>query len=77
MKEEHLEYLEVFKRLEEAGMRVKKEKCIFMDTQVEYLGHVISEKGIKPSQKNVKAITSAPAPTNVSQVKSFLGMVAY
>ena len=41
------------------------------------VGHIISDKGIQPSKKNVEAIISAPAPTNVSQLKSFLGMVTY
>lgn len=57
--------------LQKAGMRLKRGKRSFM---VEYLGHIISDKGIQPSKKNV---ISAPAPVNISQLKSFLGMVIY
>ena len=45
--------------------------------EVEYLGHVLSAKGLQPSQKNVQAIQAVPTPANVTQLKSFLGMVTY
>ena len=45
--EEHLRNLgEVLRRLEEAGMKVKHEKCLFLLSEVEYLGHVISSTGL-------------------------------
>jgi hypothetical protein len=76
--EEHMQHLKtVLEKLEKAGMRLKQEKCYFMRPSVEYLGHVLSEQGIQPSKKNIEAITAAPTPTNVSQLKSFLGMVTY
>ena len=45
--------------------------------QVDYLGHSISAEGLKPSEDKVKAISKAPAPTNLTQLRSFLGMVNY
>ena len=39
---------EVFKRLQEAGMKLKKSKCIFMGKEVIYLGHKKSESGVEP-----------------------------
>ena len=45
--------------------------------EVEYLGHKISEKGLQPITQKVRAIVEAPRPTNVSQLKSFLGMLNY
>ena len=75
---EHLNNLaEVLKRLEAAGMRLKRNKCSFLLPQVEYLGHQISEKGLQPTKEKVRAIVDAPAPRNVSQLKSFLGMLNY
>ena len=44
---------------------------------VEYLGHVIDEEGLHPSQEKVRAIQEAPEPTNVSELKSFLGLINY
>ena len=58
-------------------MKLKPEKCSFMLTEVEYLGHKISAKGLQPTNQKVRAITEAPRPTNVSQLKSFLGMLNY
>ena len=76
--DEHLRNLgEVLRRLEEAGMKVKREKCLFLLSEVEYLGHVISSAGLRPSEAKAAAITGAPAPTNETELKSFLGLVNY
>ena len=76
--EQHMKNLDdVLTRLEEAGLRLKQEKCQFLLPEVEYLGHVLSANGLKPSQKNIRAILAAPTPENVTQLKSFLGMVTY
>lgn len=44
---------------------------------VEYLGHRITAQGLQPTDEKVQAIKNAPAPTNVSQLKSFLGSLNY
>jgi len=55
---EHLENLkEVFKRCKEAGFQLNKEKCEFLRTQVEYLGHVIDKDGLRTSEKKVACIS--------------------
>ena len=47
--EEHLEHLRIiFQRLKEAGLKLKRSKCDFMKTQIQYLGHLISSDGIQP-----------------------------
>ena len=76
--EEHLRTLDkVLQILEDAGLRLKKEKCVFMVPSVEYLGHSISKEGLQPTAEKVRAITEAPQPTNVSELKAFLGLVNY
>ena len=76
--EEHLRNLEaVFTRLEQAGLRVKRSKCSFMLSSVEYLGFRISAEGLQPTTEKVRAVHSAPAPENVTQLKSFLGLINY
>ena len=76
--EEHFKNLEeVLSILKNAGMHLKRSKCAFLLPQVEYLGHQISEKGLQPTAQKLKAIVEAPAPHNVSQLKSFLGMINY
>ena len=64
-------------RLKEAGMRLKKEKCHFLQPSVEYLGHRISKEGLQPTEERCKAITGAPWPHNVSELKAFLGLINY
>ncbi|KAL5506337.1 hypothetical protein EMCRGX_G007955 [Ephydatia muelleri] len=78
MEEEHLHTLEaVLDRLSNAGMKLKLSKCFFLLPSVEYLGHVISAEGIRPSSEKTRAISNAPAPQNVTQLRSFLGLLNY
>jgi len=53
----------VLQRLREAGLTVRPEKCKFFEREVEYLGHVISEEGLKKGKKKVLAIENAVRPT--------------
>eukprot|EP00731_Ephydatia_muelleri_P003665 Em0001g3665a len=77
-KAEHLSTLEeVLARLEQYGVRLNKAKCKFMLPSVEYLGYHISGDGVRPTQEKLQAIVDAPAPKDVSQLKSFLGLVNY
>lgn len=75
---EHLHTLEkVFERLSKAGLTLKLQKCQFGLKTVSYLGHVIDEQGLHPSPEKVEAIRNAPAPTNITELKSFLGLINY
>ena len=75
---EHLQNIDtVLTRLENAGVRLRREKCAFMLPAVEYLGHTISAEGLQPTQEKVHAIVDAPTPENVSQLYAFLGLVNY
>ena len=76
--EEHLQNLEeVMKRLSEPGLRLKKSKCQFMQPVLECLGYRIDETGIYPVEAKVKAVWEAPAPTNVTELKSYLGLINF
>ena len=76
--QEHLANLhEVLTRLESAGLRLKREKCTFCQSEVTYLGHIISADGLKPSPNKVKAVSNLPSPSKVSELKTFLGLVNY
>ena len=76
--EEHLRTLDkVLQILEKPGIHLKKEKCVFMVPSVEYLGHRISKEALQPTDDKVRAVLEAPQPTNVSELKAFLGLVNY
>ena len=76
--EEHLHTLdEVLRRLEDARLRLNHTQCSFLNSSIEYLGHTIDEHGIHPTAAKVDAIKQAPAPNNMTQLRSFLGMLNY
>ena len=52
---------EVLTRLKEAGMWLKRNKCVFVTLEVEYLGHRISKDGLQPATSKVEAIIKAPS----------------
>ena len=75
---EHLKILEaVLDKLQSVGLRAKKEKCIFLASSVKYLGHLIDATGLHPLPTKVQAIREVPTPRNVSQLKSYLGLLTY
>ncbi|XP_053608362.2 uncharacterized protein K02A2.6-like [Plodia interpunctella] len=75
---QHLATLEeVFSRLRKYGLKVKKDKCTFFADSVTYLGLTISEKGVHTCPEKIEAIKNAAAPTNVTELRSFLGLVMY
>ena len=63
------------KLLLEALEKVQKEKCIFMQPSVEYLRYIIDKEGLHATPVKVEAITKAPEPRNVNELRSFLGLV--
>lgn len=65
----------VLQRLEDAGITLNTEKCDLSKGKVVFLGHVISVEGLHPDPMKTEAITEMKVPTNVSEVRSFLGMV--
>ena len=61
----------------EGGFRVAKEKCAFQQCEVSYLGHMIDKNGLHTLKNKVESIANAPAPTNTTELKSFLGMCQF
>ena len=75
---EHLERLNVvLTKLQDAGLRLRLDKCAFKVTEVSYLGYRIDSNGIHPTKDKVRAIVEAPNPTNKKQVQSYLGMINF
>ena len=76
--EEYLQHLKIiFERLCEAGLKLKRSKCSFTKMHIEYLGHLILEKGTEPMLDKLSAIEEMPAPRNPKEIKQFLGLVGY
>ncbi|CAG8695952.1 7919_t:CDS:1, partial [Ambispora gerdemannii] len=74
----HLEHLEqTFQRLQEARLRLNIDKCHFCKEQLEFLGHIITRNGIRPDPTKVKKVKEFPQPTNITELRGFLGLVSY
>ena len=74
-KNEHDQRLkETLQRLEKAGITLNREKCKFSRNTVKFLGHVIDANGLHPDPDKVKAVTSMSEPTNITEVRRFLGI---
>ena len=76
--EDHAANLQaLFQRIREKGLTLNKDKCEFNKDSIEFLGHIFSKDGIKPSDNKLKAILDLPAPKNASEVRSLLGMTNF
>ena len=76
--DDHLSHIgQVLNRLQAAGLKLKASKCHFLRQEVEYLGHLITPKGLLPNPNKVCAVTNYPAPASVTQVRQFVGLVSY
>jgi hypothetical protein len=78
IEEEHEQHLRMMLQvLREHWLYAKLSKCSFYQRQIHYLGHIISEEGIVVDPEKVQAIREWPAPRNVAEVRSFMGLVGY
>ena len=68
---------QIFERFQQAGLKLKPRKCSLFARQVEFLGHVISEQGIKTDPKKTECIDKWPTPKNAHDVRAFLGICGY
>ena len=73
--EEHLQHLEeIFVRLRKFRLKMKREKCSFFEKHIQYLGHLVSERGFKLLPEKLESIRKMPAPRTAKEVKQFLGL---
>ena len=76
--EEHLWRMRVvFNHLCEHGLKLKLSKCEVFKSEINYLAHHVSQKGVLPSKKNLESIAQCPPPDTYTKVKSFVGLVGH
>jgi transposase InsO family protein len=76
--EEHEERLmRVLTRLKEFGLKLSPEKCVFFQTSVRYLGHIVSRSGVQTDPEKISALKTWPVPQTLRELKSFLGFAGY
>jgi len=76
--QEHMTHLsQIFEKLSKATLKLQPEKSEFLRKEIEYLGHVVTDEGVRPNPKKIEAIKAFPIPKSRKEIKSFLGLLGY
>lgn len=70
-------FTKVLGRIDSAGLKLNREKCLMRQSQLHFLGQLIDESGVRPDPGKVQAIRELPPPRNVRELKRVLGMFNY
>jgi len=74
--EQHDQHLkDALSKISNAGLTLNKEKCIFGVTKINFLGQSVDSDGIKPDPRKVQAIHEMKPPSNLTELRRFLGMI--
>lgn len=74
----HKQYLlQVLQCLRDNSLYAKLSKCTFATTTIDYLGHIITQQGVKPDPAKIETMLSWPQPQNLKQLRGFLGLISY
>lgn len=68
---------QVLEKFKMNNLTLKLSKCYFFQTEIDYLGREISSEGVRPGTKKMEAVLNMPDPSNVKQVRQFLGLAGY
>ena len=68
---------EVLERLFQKGLTLNKAKCDFIKPEITYMGHILSANGVAPDQNRIDSIYALQSPSNLKELRSFLGMITY
>ena len=66
-----------WEKLQQYNLKIEPDKCEFLKTQLNYLGHIVTGEGVKPEPDKVHATNKFPIPRTKTDVKSFLGLAGY
>jgi len=67
----------VFKRLNEERFKLQTDKLELFKKEIEYVGHVVAQKGVKPNPMKIESIKLFPLPKTTIEIKSFVGLIGY
>ena len=68
---------QVFKLLEQAGLKLSLNECNFAKDKIDYLEHVVSGYGVSPNENNIQGVVAFRESSTLKELKSFLGLVNY
>lgn len=76
--DEHIKHLKlVLQKLKEAKLKIQLEKCEFFRKETQFLGHTVSEDGVRPNNDKIKVIKQWPIPKSEKEIRQFLGILGY
>ena len=76
--EEHLQHVEeVLRRLKEANLIIKLEKCTFNQKEVKLLGHIVGRNGIRTDPEKIEKVKNFPRSTNLKELRGTIGLFTY
>lgn len=76
--QEHIHSIElIFKCLQNANLKVQLDKSEFCKRETQFLGHIVSQNGVKPNPAKIECVVNFPIPKTPKQIKQFLGLTGY
>ena len=64
-------------RISASGMTLNKNKCVFLQEEVNFFGVTVSAEGVKPKKSKYEDLQNCLPPTNIKEVHSFVGLASY
>ena len=64
-------------RAREVNLKLRKGKCQFKVKEVPYIGHLLTQQGLMPNPERVRAVVEMKEPTNVPELRRFIGTIQY
>ncbi|KAL4147921.1 hypothetical protein QTP88_002248 [Uroleucon formosanum] len=77
LKDHESKLRDVFSRLRKFNLRLQSSKCQFLQREVIYLGHLITDEGVNPDPGKIQCVQNHPVPRNTTEIKRFLGLSGY
>lgn len=75
---EHIDSIQkIFAALSKVNLKIQIDKCSFLKHETEFLGHIVTDKGLKPNPKKIESILKIQLPKTQKEIKSFLGVSGY
>ena len=69
LEEHEARLMKVLGRLREFGLKLSVEKCVFFQTSVRYLGHVVSRDGVQTNPDKISTLTTWPVPKTLKELR--------
>jgi hypothetical protein len=72
-----IDLAQILQRLRDAGLKLQPSKCYFARTEINYLGFVVSQEGIKANADKLRVVAQFPVPQSQKHISAFLGLTGY